>query len=454
MQSEVLRHRELIVTGSVDRAILHLGAPAALAALLQAGFLVVDTFWLGRVGPVALAAASTAGFMMWIAQTIGEGLGVGSGALLAQGVGSSDRAGADRAAAAGLVLAVWGALATSAAGLVSIDGVFEFMGTEAAVTAAGRAYLLVILAGMPAYFLFAWIAAAFRAAGDARTPLGLLGLAATVNVVVDPLLIFGVGPLPRLEVTGAALATVLAWLAAAAAGWHRLGRLGVRPRPLEALRPTGTVIAALWVGLPVAAEGALFSVIYIFLTRIITGFGTAPVAALGIGHKLEVFNYFVCAGMGAAATTMVGQSLGAGDHVRARRTAWRSLYLTCLPVGAVTLVLVSAPAAAVAVFSPDPGVIAAGATYVLLVGLSQVFMAFEVVLLGALAGARWTVAPAALQILLTAARVPLAWWLVEAGWGLEGVWLAISATTVVKGLLLAGLFALRTRDPSPASLVP
>ena len=421
MRGDVLRHREVILGRSVDRAILHLGAPAALAALLQAGFLVVDTFWLGRVGPVALAAASTAGFVMWLAQTIGEGLGVGSGSLLAQGVGAGDGEAARRAASAGLLLAVWGAVATSGVGLALIDEVFAFMRTAPDVTAKGRAYLVVILAGMPAYFLFAWIAAAFRAAGDATTPLKLLGLAAAVNVVADPLLIFGIGPLPRLEVTG-------------------------------------TALAAFWVGLPMAAEGALFSLIYIFLTRIITDFGTDSVAALGIGHKLEVFNYFVCAGMGAAATTLVGQSLGAGDSLRARRSAWRSLFLTCLPVGAVTVVLVTFPSAAVSVFSPDPGVIAAGATYVLLVGMSQLFMAAEVVLLGALAGARWTVAPSVLQIALTGARVPLAALLVAAGWGVEGIWLAISATTVVKGLALAALLAVRLpgrapRSPLPASAV-
>ena len=454
MRGDVLRHRDVILGRSVDRAILHLGAPAALAALLQAGFLVVDTFWLGRVGPVALAAASTAGFVMWIAQTIGEGLGVGSGALLAQGVGAGDSESARRAASAGLMLAVWGAVATSLVGLALVDDVFAFMRTAPDVTAKGHAYLVVILAGMPAYFLFAWIAAAFRAAGDATTPLKLLGLAAAVNVVADPLLIFGVGPLPRLEVTGAALATVLAWLVAAAVGWHRLGDLGVRPGLGSILRADRTAIEALGVGLPVAAEGALFSVIYIFLTRITTGFGTASVAALGIGHKLEVFNYFVCAGMGAAATTLVGQSLGAGDPVRARRSAWRCLFLTCVPVGAVTAVLVGYPAAAVAVFSPDPGVIAAGTTYVLLVGMSQLFMAAEVVLLGALAGARWTVAPAVLQIALTGARVPLAAVLVGAGWGVEGIWFAISATTVVKGLALAALLTFRLPGRAPAEPRP
>ena len=433
-----------MVSGSIDRAILHLGVPAAAAALLQAGFLVVDTFWLGRVGPVALAAASTAGFMMWLAQTLGDGAASGSGSVLARAVGEGDTGAAARAARAGQTLAVWGSALVSTAGLLSSHAIFAFMGTAPAVTADGLHYMWVILAGMPAYFLFVWLSAAFRAVGDARTPLKLLALAGAVNLVVDPVLIFGVGPLPALGVTGAALATVASWLVASVWGWVLLGRLGVRPQPFVFLRPPRSETwRALRVGLPLGLEGALFSLIYILLTRVITSFGTPAVAALGIGHKLEVLNYFVCAGMGAAATTLVGQNLGAGDSRRAVRTAWRTLFLTCLPVGAVTALLVAFPAIAVEVFSSDSEVVAAGVTYVLLVGLTQLFMAAEVVLLGAFAGAQWTAVPAAIEIGFTAVRVPLAMWLVAMGWGVEAVWFAIASTTVVKGTLLAALFGLR-----------
>ncbi len=444
MTDGLFGHRELMISGSIDRAILHLGVPAAAAALLQAGFLVVDTFWLGRVGPVALAAASTAGFMMWLAQTLGDGAASGSGSVLARAVGEGDTGAAARAATAGQTLAVWGSALVSTAGLLSSHAIFAFMGTAPAVTADGLHYMWVILAGMPAYFLFVWLSAAFRAVGDAKTPLKLLALAAAVNLVVDPLLIFGLGPLPALGVTGAALATVLSWLVASAWGWVLLGGLGIRPQPFAFLRPPRfETWRALRVGLPLGLEGAFFSLIYILLTRVITSFGTPAVAALGIGHKLEVLNYFVCAGMGAAATTLVGQNLGAGDTRRAVRSAWRALFLTCLPVGAVTALLVAFPAIAVEVFSSDSEVVAAGVTYVLLVGFTQLFMAAEVVLLGAFAGAQWTAVPAVIEIGFTAVRVPLAMWLVAMGWGVEAVWFAIASTTVVKGTLLAALFGLR-----------
>jgi putative MATE family efflux protein len=440
--NDALRFRELMVSGSVDRAILHLGA--AMAALLQAGFLVVDTFWLGRVGPVALAAASTAGFTMWLAQTLGEGAAAGSGSVLARAIGAEDGEGAVRSAAAGQTLGVWGSAIVSAAGLLVSHATFAFMGTDAVVTAEGLKYMWVIFAGIPLYFLFVWLSAAFRAVGDARTPLRLLALAAAVNVLVDPVLIFGLGPLPALGVTGAALATVAAWLVASAWGWVLLGRLGIRPRVFAFLRPPlDETWRALKVGLPLALEGALFSLIYILLTRVITSFGTPAVAALGIGHKLEVLNYFVCAGIGAAATTLVGQNLGAGEPRRAVRCAWRSLFLTCLPVGAITVLLVAFPEIAIGVFSGDGDVIAAGVTYVLLVGMTQLFMAAEVVMLGAFAGVQWTVWPAVIVVGFTAVRVPLAMWLVARGWGVEAVWFAIASTTVVKGLILGALFGLR-----------
>jgi len=431
-----------MVSGSLDRAIFHLGAPAALAALLQAGFLVVDTFWLGRVGEVAIAAASTAGFVMWLAQTLGDGAAMGSGAVLAQEVGAEDGRATEAASGAGLALALWGSLVVMVLGLLLVSDVFTFMGTAPDVTASGLRYLRIVLAGMPAYFLFAWIAAVFRSTGDARTPLRLLGLAAAVNVALDPVLIFGLGPVPKLGVAGAALATVASWLAAAAAGWVLLGRLGLRPSPGVLFRPPASTWRALRIGLPLGLEGALFSLIYIVLTRVTTGFGTAAVAALGVGHKLEVLNYFICAGMGAAATTVVGQSLGAGDSRRANRAAWRTLFLTILPVGAVTAVLVSHPAAAVGLFIPAPDVVAVGVLYVLMVGISQPFMAAEVVMLGAFAGIHRTVLPAAVQIGLTAARIPLAIWLVGRGWDVSAVWLAIASTTVVKGIVLGAIFQL------------
>jgi len=443
MSADVLKHRQLLVSGSIDRAILHLGAPAALSALLQAGFLVVDTFWLGRVGPVALAAASTAGFVMWLAQTLGDGMAMGSGSVLAQAVGSANRDAAHRASSAGQFLAAWGSIVVSALGLLLGARVFTFMGTASDVSAAGMAYLRIILIAMPAYFLFVWISAAFRAVGDARTPLWLLGLAAVVNVVSDPLLIFGFGPIPALGVTGAALATAASWVVGAAVGWQRLGRLGIRPRVRDLFYPPRVSLTALRIGLPLGIEGALFSVIYILLTRQTTGFGTAAVAALGIGHKLEMFNYFICAGMGAAVTTLVGQNLGAGDATRAARCVWRTLFLSIFPVGAVTILLVMHPRGAVALFSPDAAVVEAGYTYVLLVGMSQVFMAVEVILLGAFAGAQWTTVPAVLEVVLTAARVPVAAVLIRAGVGVESIWLAIAVTTVVKGVLLAALFAKR-----------
>jgi len=364
--------------------------------------------------------------------------------VLANAVGADDESGALRAASAGQALAVWGAALVSTAGMAGANAVFVFMGTAGDVSAAGLRYLWVILLGMPAYFVVSWVSATFRATGDAKTPLRLLAVAAAVNLLVDPVLIFGLGPAPALGVAGAALATVAAWLVSAAWGWLLLGRMGLRPKIRDLVRPPGPEVRrALKVGIPLGLEGAFFSVIYILLTKVTTDFGTPAVAALGVGHKLELLNYFVCAGMGAAATTLVGQNLGAGNPSRAARATWRTLFLTCLPVGAVTIILVSFPDRAVAVFNADPEVVAAGTTYVLLAGLSQLFMASEVVCLSAFAGAQWTAVPVAVEMGFTAARVPIAMLLVTFGIGVEAVWIAIAGTTVIKGATLGMMFLVR-----------
>jgi Na+-driven multidrug efflux pump len=140
MTGDAFRHRALMVSGAVDRAILHLGVPAVMAAVLQAAFLMVDAFWLGRVGPVALAAASTAGFIMWLAQSLGDGFAAGSGAVLATAIGAGRKEAAGEAVAAGRWLALWAAVAVAVVGIALSGPIFRFMGTAPEVSEAGLVY--------------------------------------------------------------------------------------------------------------------------------------------------------------------------------------------------------------------------------------------------------------------------------------------------------------------------
>lgn len=333
-------------------------------------------------------------------------------------------------------LALGVALILGASALAGLWALFSLMGTPGEVTVQGSGYLAVYLVGVPIVFIYFVMDAAFRAAGDTRTPLRLLTLALALNFVLDPLLILGVGPFPRLGIQGAALATLLTRSAALLLGLWLLVRRGlIRREP-----PTSSVMGRMaWVGAPVAAAGAVFSVIYILLTRITSGFGTAALAALGVGHKVESLGYMLCVGFGIAAATAVGQNLGAGAPRRAEGAGnlatGYALAVTAI-VGAAFLLV---PRQLMGVFSDDPSVIAAGASYLRIVAPAQLFMALEIVLEMAMDGAGYTLVPMVFSVVLSALRLPAAI-LLRGPLGLAGIWWAISSTAMARGSAAAAVW--------------
>jgi len=193
------------------------------------------------------------------------------------------------------------------------------------------------------------------------------------------------------------------------------------------------------IGAPTAANGIFFSLVYIGLTRITTRFGTASLAALGVGHKLEGLAYQVAVGFGLASAAIVGQNLGAGRPDRARSAGWLSARYACMAAAIPALSFLVMPETLVSVFSHDPGVIAAGASYLRIIALAEITMALEIVLEGSLGGAGFTVEPMLWSGSLTAARIPLAAWLAGV-FGVAGIWTAISVTALGRGVAMAMLW--------------
>jgi putative MATE family efflux protein len=310
--------------------------------------------------------------------------------------------------------------------------------TEEARRTNGVRYLGVYLLGAPLLYGFFAIDAAYRAAGDTRTPFVLLASSVAVTLVLDPVLILGLGPFPRLGIAGAALATLCtrggAFLMALVIAWRRgLLRFG-RPN----LDGIGAVCR---VGLPTAVTGMAFSLIYIGVTRTTTQFGTPALAALGIGHRVESWLFMVGVGFGAATAAIVGQNLGAGDVRRAERAGWLAV-AACSGLGLVACVvdLVYAEALA-ALFTNDPAVIAEAARYLRIAAISQLCICAEVVLEGALGGAGETVSPMVASTSITALRVPLVA-AAAARWGSTGIWWTISITAIGRAVAMVALWRL------------
>ena len=422
-----------LTVGPLRPVILKLAAPAVAMMACHFCFNLIDAIWVGNlIGPAALAAVSTAGFYVWVLLSLGEMVEVGLIAVAARRHGEGRPDAAARAAGAAVLYALAAGALVSVLGYVLTDEMFRLMTVPSDVAALGHRYLRTWLLGGPLVFGFFAIEATFRASGDTRTPFLLLMASVLLSVGLDPLLIAGLGPFPRLGVKGAALASVMVrgggFLIGIGIAWRR----GLLRLDAPDWRAVPTVVR---VGAPLSLAGVLLSIVYMWLTRYTSRFGTAALAALGVGHKVEGLGFIAISGFALSASALVGQNLGAGQEARARR-AVRMTVGYCLAVTVTTAVaFLTIPRTLVALFTADPAVIREGSLYLRVIAFAQIGQTFEIILEGALAGAGYTLRPQIASTTLTLLRVPLAaWW--SGAIGLLGIWLALSVTAISRGLAM------------------
>jgi len=423
----------VLTVGPLRPAILRLAVPAVAMMACHFSFNLIDSIWVGRIiGPAALAAVSTGGFYIWILLNLGEMVETGLIAVAARRHGAGRAEHAARAAAAAIPYALLAGVCVSVLGLWVMDALFRLMTVPPEVAGLGHQYLGTWLLGGPLVFAFFAVEATFRSSGDTRTPFLLLAGSVLLSIILDPLLIAGIGPFPRLGVQGAALASVMVRGTACLVGIVLALRRGlVRFRSPE----WRAIPVMLRIGAPLSLAGVLLSIIYMWLTRFTSRFGTAALAALGIGHKVEGLGFIAISGCALSASALVGQNLGAGLEARARE-AVRLTVRYCLSVTVpVALAFLLIPRTLASVFTSDPTVIADASAYLRVIAFAQVGQTFELIYEGGLAGAGYTVRPQLVSTMLTCLRLPLAaWW--SSTIGLLGIWLALSSTAVLRGVAM------------------
>ena len=417
--------------------IRRLALPAVASNLLMTTFASVDAFWVGtRIGPRGLAAVSTAVFWIWMVIALAEMVSIGLTAIAARRHGQRRADDAARVVGEATVIALALGTVVGIAGALSVDWLFAIMHTPPDVTELGRSYLRIYFIGAPLIYGYFAVDAAFRASGDTRTPFVLLLVSTAVTLVLDPLLILGLGGMPRLGIEGAAVALVLT-----RGGAFLIGIVLLLRRGLLRIRPAtwSTLVALARVGLPTALTGITFSLIYVALTRVTTQFGTPALAALGLGHRIESWLYTIGLGFGAAAAAIVGQNLGAGQPERAARAGWTTLYYASIPAlgGAIAALVI--PEQLAGLFTNDPEVIDVAVRYLRISAIAELTVCAEIVLEGALGGAGHTIPPMLTSTALTVLRIPLAWW-AAARWGADGIWWTISLTAAARGLAMIALW--------------
>jgi putative MATE family efflux protein len=429
-----------LVSGPLVRTIASVALPSVGSIFLLTFFISADAYWVGtRIGPVGLAAVSTSIFWIWAIVSLAELVSVGLTAVAARRHGEGRPELAARAVGDALVFTLVLSILVAVLGRVFLSSLFGIEHTPPEVTALGKQYLGMYLLGAPLVFGYFTVDAAFRASGDTKTPLILILVSVTAAVMLDPVLIMGLGPAPRLGIAGAAVSMLLTRLATLIVGVTILVRRRMVKFGRVSFETLGTIVR---VGLPTAVTGVVFSLIYVLLTQTTSRFGTPALAALGVGHRVESWVYMVGVGFGAAAAAMVGQNLGARRPDRARRSGWIAVGMAT-SLGLIGAVLEYTCAVRFAnIFTRDPDVIAEAAKFLRIGAVSTVFAPAELVLEGALGGAGDTLPPMLTSTFLTAIRVPLAIWAAPK-WGTAGIWWVLSFTAIGRGVAMMGLWKWR-----------
>jgi putative MATE family efflux protein len=430
--------------GPIGRAILLLAVPMVLEMALESVFAVTDVFFVGRLGPDAVATIGLTESMLTLVYALAMGLGIGTTAVVARRTGEGDREGAANAAVQAIALGVAGAVLLGALGVTFAPRLLALMGASPAVIQIGSGYTRVMLGGEASIVVLFVVNAIFRGAGDAAIAMRVLWLANAINIVLGPCLIFGLGPFPRLGITGAAVATTIGRATGALYAISRLVRPG--SRIAVSRRRLRLDLAVMRTVARLSGSGALQSIIgmasWIGLVRIVASFGSQALAGYTIGIRIVVFAILPSWGMSNAAATMVGQALGARAPDRAERAVWRACLYDFIFLSIIGVVFVACAHPIVSAFTSDPKVLAYGTDCLRIVAAGFPFYAYGMVLSQSFNGAGDTFTPTMLNMLVFWLwEIPLAWALAVAlGMGPRGAFLAVAIAFSTLAVVAGAIF--------------
>jgi putative MATE family efflux protein len=443
LRESLRESRTDLTTGPIGRALALLAIPMMLEMSMESLFALTDIAFVSLLGTNAIAAVGLTEALVTVLYALAIGVGMGVTAMVSRRIGAHRFD--DAATVAGQAIWVGGVLAVmiGTIGILFAEDLLRIMGADAAVIAEGSGYTVVLLGGSASIIYLFLLNAAFRGAGDAPVALRSLMLANGLNILLDPLLIFGPGPFPELGVTGAAVATTigrgcgvlyLAWRLFAGRGRLRLRLQHCRLVPALVRRMLEISIGGVGQFLIATAS-------WIAVMRVVALYGSAPVAAYTIALRLIEFALLPAWGLGNAAATLVGQNLGAQKPERAEQTVWCAARYNATFMLCVGLLLVAAAPGIVALFSDDPEIMRHGTACLRILGIGYPMYAVGMIIIQALNGAGDTRTPSIMNfICFWLLQIPLAWSLAQAvGLGPSGVFWSIvisESTLTVLGVLV------------------
>lgn len=425
---ESLRDNETDFTrGPVPRALGLLAIPMMLEMSMEAIFAVVDIAFVSRLGTDAVAAVGITEALITVLYAIAIGLGMGVTAMVSRRIGAKDADGAAQVTGQAIWLGALLSVMIGVGGVIYAEDMLRIMGASEGVVSQGKGFTAVLLGGSASILYIFLLNAAFRGAGDAAVALRSLWLANAINIVLDPCLIFGLGPFPEMGVTGAAVATTIGRSVGVVYQlWYLVGGRGRLEFAVRHLQ----VVPALLLRMVIISIGGVGQFListasWIVIMRIVAFYGSAAVAAYTIALRMIEFAFLPAWGLGNAAATLVGQNLGAGLPGRAEESAWRAARYNAIFMAGIGIVFVIAAPWITALFSSDPDVMRYGTSCLRILGIGYPMYAVGMIMIQALNGAGDTVTPSTLNLLcFWLVQIPLAWLLAKS-FGPDGIFGAI-----------------------------
>ena len=418
-----------LTEGSIVGALVRLSVPIVAANILQTAYQVTDTWWVGRLSAEAVAAVTLCFPINFLMISIGGGLAIAGSVLIAQYKGRGDDRAMNHVTAQTLLMVLAAAVLLSTIGYVFSEPIMRFMGAESTVLPLAVRFTQITFLGFFFVFGFFVYQSLMRGLGVVQIPMLIVLLTVLLNFALDPLFIFGWGPVPALGVAGAAMATLATQALATTIGFALLfsGRHGLRPRPADFWPDWKVIRKTFQLGLPASVENSMRALSMTLMTLLVSSFGTVAVAAFGVGLRILTFVVIPAMGLAMATTTLVAQNLGAGKLERAEHTTLVAGVLSfCIPtVGGAFLFLFSVPLATF--FVPNsPAAIAESASFIRIIALALGCIGLQHTITATLHGAGNTLAAMVLTIVSAwIIQFPLAYILSRhTSLGIDGIWWA------------------------------
>lgn len=439
-----------LTKGPILKTLTKLAIPIMASYFIGTLYNITDMAWIGQLGSKAVAGVGVGGMFTWLSQGLSSIARMGGQVQVAQCIGRGDREKAHGYAQVAIQLAFYMGLIFALISLIFVHQMVGFFNlTDLEAYYAAVSYTRIACGLIVFSFLTVTLTGLYTAQGDSQTPFwaNLIGLA--TNMILDPILILGPGPFPKLGVIGAAIATVTAQfivmsIMVLGVVRQKKGNVlkGIR---LAAAIPGSYLKGICQIGIPSGIQDMTYCFISMILTRMVSGFGAEAIATQRVGGQIESISWHTADGFAAALNAFTAQNYGAGKMDRVKK-GYRASLLTVGVWGLlVTAIFVFAPNTIARIFFHEPKAIAIAVSYLIIIGLSEAFLCVEITTIGAISGLGKTHLCSIISILFTSMRIPLAIVLGNTSLGLDGIWWALSSTTMIKGIIFTGTFFWITR---------